>query len=114
VILSNCLVGDGKLGKGDWTLRVRNDIDSPIAIIDKVIGDAPRGAGGIVVTCPRRPDRQLHPVATHYCDYEPVQGLMIPHIYETAVATVKQTGMIKIKRIVLNPERDGSLFKKPE
>ena len=107
-------MGDNKLGKRDWTLLVRKDIDSPIAIIDKMIVHASRGAGGIVVTCPRRPNRQLHPVATHYCDYEPVQGLMIPHIYETAVARVKQTGMIKIKRIVLIPERDGSLFEKPE
>ena len=105
---------DDKLGKGDWTLLVRKDIDSPIAIIDKVIGDTSRRAGGIVVTCPRRPDRQLHPVAAHYCDYESVQGVRIPHTYETAVARVKQAGMIKIKRIVLNPERDGSLFEKPE
>ena len=106
-------MGDDKLGKGGWTLLVRKDIDSPIAIIDKVIADASRGAGGIVVTCPRRPDRQLHPVATHYCDYEPVQGLMIPHIYEIAVEGMNQTGKIKTKRIVLNPGRENSLFGEP-
>ena len=55
-ILSNGFVGDDNLGKGGWMLLARKDIDSPGTIIDEVIGDASRRAGGIVVTCPRRPD----------------------------------------------------------
>jgi hypothetical protein len=38
---------------------------------------------------------------------------MIPHIYETAVEGMNQTGKIKIKRIVLDPVRENSLFGEP-
>jgi hypothetical protein len=55
-------VGDNSLDNGGGRLLVRNDIDFPITIIDKVIGDACRRGAGMVVTCPRRPDRKPHPV----------------------------------------------------
>ena len=60
----NGFVGDNSLDNGGRMLLVRKDIDFPITIIDKVIGDACGRGGGMVVTRPRRPDRKLHPVAT--------------------------------------------------
>jgi outer membrane lipoprotein-sorting protein len=63
---------------------------------------------------PRRLDGKLHEVATYLREYKSVQGLMIPHVFETAVEGVKQTEKITIESIVLNPELDDLLFKKPE
>lgn len=63
---------------------------------------------------PRRLDGVLHPVATYYRDYKSVQGLMIPHVYETAVEGIRETEKITIVNIVLNPELDDSLFEKFE
>ncbi len=63
---------------------------------------------------PRRLDGILHAVATYYRDYKSVQGLLIPHVYETAVEGVPQTEKITIVNIVLNPELNDSLFEKVE
>jgi hypothetical protein len=57
-------VGDNSLDNGVRTLLVRKDIDSPVTIIDEVIGDDCRRGVGVVVKCPRRPDSRPHPVAT--------------------------------------------------
>ena len=60
---SNVFVGDNNLDNGGRTLLARKDVDFPVTIIDRVIDDASRGGGGIVETCPRRQDREPHPVA---------------------------------------------------
>lgn len=46
-------------------------------------------------------------------DYQSVQSLMIPHVFETAVEGVELTEKIIIASIVLDPELDDSLFVKP-
>lgn len=61
---------------------------------------------------PRRLDGKYHPVATYLRDYQPVNGLMVPHTLETAVEGVKQTEKIEIESVSVNTKLDDSLFAK--
>jgi outer membrane lipoprotein-sorting protein len=63
---------------------------------------------------PRRLNGQLRAVATYYRDYRPVRGLMIPHLFETAVEGVTQTEKVSIEEVAINPKLDDKLFMKPE
>jgi outer membrane lipoprotein-sorting protein len=62
---------------------------------------------------PRRLDGRFHPVATYLRDYRSVNGLMIPHVNETAVDGVKQTEKILVEKVIVNPKLEDSHFSKP-
>jgi hypothetical protein len=61
---------------------------------------------------PRRLDGKYHAVATYLRDYEPINGLMIPHTLETAVQGVSQVEKIQVESVVVNSKLDDSLFAK--
>jgi len=63
---------------------------------------------------PRRMDGKMHPVFVYLRDYKPVQGLMVPHVFETAVQGYKETHKMVIESVVVNPKLDDSLFSKPQ
>ena len=63
---------------------------------------------------PRRFNGQLHSMATYYRDYKLVQGLMIPHLFETVLEGVTQTEKVTIESVAINPKLDDKLFTKPE
>ena len=67
-----------------------------------------------VDAAPRRFNGRLHAVATYYRDYKNVQGLMIPHVFETALEGVAQTEKVTIEDVVINPKLDDKLFTRPE
>lgn len=62
---------------------------------------------------PRRLDGKYHPVAVFLRDYRPVNGMMMPYLYETTVEGVKDTEKIEIEEIVSNPKLDPSHFAMP-
>jgi len=62
---------------------------------------------------PRRLDGKYHPVAVFLRDYRPVNGMMMPYLYETIVEGVKDTEKIEIEQIVSNPKLDASQFAMP-
>jgi len=61
---------------------------------------------------PRRLDGKYHAVATYLRDYQPVNGVMLPRLLETAVEGMPQTEKIAIESIAVNPKLDDSLFAK--
>jgi hypothetical protein len=61
----------------------------------------------------RRLDGKQHPVWTYFSDYKPVNGLMIPHLLETAVEGVPGSEKIMVERVALNPKLDDARFGKP-
>jgi outer membrane lipoprotein-sorting protein len=61
---------------------------------------------------PRKLDGKLHPVAIYLRDYKAEQGLMIPHLIETAVEGVPKTEKIIIESVAVNPSIDDSRFTK--
>ncbi len=63
---------------------------------------------------PRKLDGKVHPVAVYLRDYRAEQGLMIPHVIETAVQGVPKTEKIMIDSVVINPRLDDSRFGKPK
>jgi outer membrane lipoprotein-sorting protein len=63
---------------------------------------------------PRSLDGKLHSVDVYFRDYRPAQGLMIPHLLETAVSGVSSTEKIQIEKVEINPKLDDSLFTKPK
>jgi outer membrane lipoprotein-sorting protein len=63
---------------------------------------------------PRRMDGKMHPVVIYLRDYKPVQGLMIPHVLETAVEGYRETHKMMIESVVVNPKLDDALFTKPQ
>lgn len=67
-----------------------------------------------VDAAPRRFNGKLHSVATYYRDYRRVQGLMIPHVFETVLDGVAQTEKVTIESVAINPKLDDKLFTKPE
>ncbi|MBI3449618.1 MAG: outer membrane lipoprotein-sorting protein [Acidobacteria bacterium] len=62
---------------------------------------------------PRLMDGKPHRVEIFYRDYRAVDGLMIPHVLETAVAGTKQTHKTTIEKIVVNPVLADSRFARP-
>jgi outer membrane lipoprotein-sorting protein len=63
---------------------------------------------------PRKLDGRPHPVVVDLRDYKRDQGLMIPHLLETAVQGVPRTEKITIDSITVNPKLDDSRFTKPK
>ena len=61
---------------------------------------------------PRRLDGKYHPVATYLRDYKAVNGLMVPHLLETAVDGIKQVEKITIDSVAVNQKLDDALFAK--
>src|SRR4051812_192204 len=55
---------------------------------------------------PRRLDGKIHSVQVYLRNYKPVEHLMMPHVYETAVDGIKQVEKIQIDTIVVNPKLD--------
>ena len=62
----------------------------------------------------RKLDGKLRPVWTAFRDYKPVDGLMVPHLFETTVEGVKGAERIIVERVTLNPTLDESRFAKPD
>jgi outer membrane lipoprotein-sorting protein len=63
---------------------------------------------------PRRMDGKMRPVTIYLRDYKPVQGLIVPHVFETAVEGYKETHKMVIESVVVNPKLDDALFSKPQ
>ena len=63
---------------------------------------------------PRRMDGKMHSVAIYLRDYKPVQGLMVPHVLETAVEGYKETHKMVIESVVVNPKLEDTQFSKPQ
>ena len=61
---------------------------------------------------PRRLDGKYHAVATYFRDYRPVDGVVVPYIFETAVEGVRQTEKIQLEKVAVNPKLEDSLFAK--
>jgi outer membrane lipoprotein-sorting protein len=63
---------------------------------------------------PRKLDGRPHPVVIYLRDYRREQGLMIPHLLETAVQGVPKTEKVTIESVTVNPKLDDSRFVKPK
>jgi outer membrane lipoprotein-sorting protein len=63
---------------------------------------------------PRKLDGRPHAVAVYLRDFRRDQGLMIPHLLETAVQGVPKTEKIAIESVTVNPKLDDSRFAKPK
>jgi hypothetical protein len=62
---------------------------------------------------PRKLDGKSRAVSVYLRDYKAVQGLMMPHLIETAVQGVPKTETINIESVQLNPALDDSRFTRP-
>jgi len=62
---------------------------------------------------PRKLDGKYHPVFVYMRDYRPVNGLMIPHLLETAVQGVQRTEKIQVEKVEVNPQLEESRFARP-
>jgi len=62
----------------------------------------------------RRLDGKARPVWTYFRDYKSVDGLMIPHLLETAVEGIPGSEKIRIDHVVVNPKLDRERFAKPD
>ncbi len=63
---------------------------------------------------PRRMDGRMRHVEIYYRDYKNVNGLMVPHVLETAVEGVKRSYKMVFETVLLNPKLDDSLFVAPK
>jgi len=69
---------------------------------------------------PRRLDGKYYPVEVFYRDYRNVNGLMIPHLWETRVEGINKAGekdisaKVVVENVVVNPKLDETLFAKPQ
>jgi hypothetical protein len=63
---------------------------------------------------PRRMDGTMRHVETYYRDYKSVNGLMVPHVLETAVQGVKRSYKMVFETVLVNPKLDDSLFVAPK
>jgi outer membrane lipoprotein-sorting protein len=61
---------------------------------------------------PRRMDGKYRAVSTFLRDYRPVNGLLVPHSFETVVDSVNQVETIYIEEVVINPKLEDILFTK--
>jgi outer membrane lipoprotein-sorting protein len=59
---------------------------------------------------PRRLDGRPHEVSVYLRDYKAEQGLMMPHLIETAVKGVAKTEKITIESVSVNPRIDDQRF----
>lgn len=63
---------------------------------------------------PRQMDGKLRMVWITQRDFRPVQGLMVPHVLETAVDGYTDTHRMVIEKIAVNPRLDDARFTKPK
>jgi outer membrane lipoprotein-sorting protein len=63
---------------------------------------------------PRRMDGRMRHVEIFYRDYKNVNGLMVPHVLETAVQGVKRSYKMVFETVLVNPKLDDSLFVAPK
>lgn len=62
----------------------------------------------------RRMDGKPRRVWTTFRDYRPVEGLLIPHLLETAVEGVRDSERIVVERVALDPDLDDGRFARPD
>jgi hypothetical protein len=67
----------------------------------------------VKVDATRRMDGKPRPVFTFLREYRSVNGLMVPHLLETAVEGIRDTEKMRIEKVEVNPALDGSRFAKP-
>ena len=63
---------------------------------------------------PRKLDGRMHKVAVFYRDYKTVNGLTVPHTFETVVVGVKQTHKMTIQTVAVNRPLEDTMFGKPQ
>lgn len=63
---------------------------------------------------PRKLNGRLRKVETYYRNYQPVDGLMVPFVLETAVEKFNPTRKITFESVVLNPKLEESAFARPD
>jgi hypothetical protein len=62
---------------------------------------------------PRRMDGKMRTVWIYQRDFRPEQGVMIPHVMETAVDGYPETHKMVIEKVAVNPAFNDTLFAKP-
>ena len=62
---------------------------------------------------PRRMDGKMHTVWVYQRDFRSEQGVMIPHLLETAVEGYPDTHKMVIEKVAVNPKFADTLFAKP-
>ena len=62
---------------------------------------------------PRRMDGKLRTVWIYQRDFRAEQGVMIPHVLETAVEGYPDTHKMVIEKVTVNPKFDANVFAKP-
>ena len=55
----------------------------------------------------------MHNVWVYQRDFRPVQGLMVPHVLETAVDGYRDTHKMVIEKVAVNPKLNDASFAKP-
>lgn len=69
---------------------------------------------------PRKMDGKLRQVAVYYRDYKTVQGLKVPHVFETVIEGDKLSPAdklphkMRIERVTINQPLEDALFSKPQ
>jgi len=63
---------------------------------------------------PRKFDNKMRTVEIYTRDFKAEQGLMLPHVFETAVQSVKGTEKIIVESVSVNPPLDDARFTKPK
>ncbi len=63
---------------------------------------------------PRHMDGRMRHVETFYREYKSVNGLMVPHVLETAVQGVKRSYKMVFETVLVNPKLDDALFAAPK
>jgi outer membrane lipoprotein-sorting protein len=66
-----------------------------------------------VQAIPRRMDGRMHNVFVYQSDFRSVKGLMMPHLYVTAVEGYPGTHKMVVESVTVNPPLDDSRFAKP-
>jgi outer membrane lipoprotein-sorting protein len=63
---------------------------------------------------PRRMDGRMHNVFVYQGDFRSLKGLMLPHLYVTAVDGYPGTHKMVVESVTVNPSLDDSRFAKPQ
>ncbi len=63
---------------------------------------------------PRRMDGHVRHVWVYQRDFKPVQGLVMPHVYETVVEGFPQAHRMIVDSIIVNHELSDARFNKPQ
>jgi hypothetical protein len=62
---------------------------------------------------PKRMDGKMHPVYVYQRDFRPVQGVVIPFVFETQVDGYPETHKTVVEKAAVNPPLDPAAFSKP-